>query len=488
MYEQFGFSRSTAGEQSLTLFVPDNSVDPDQYTRGGPSRIVDVRVIGDFQSLADPGSTNWNPATALVMIKTVYANGYLFTWRFTNPLPDGYYQYKYVVTFEDTTVRIIGDPCTKYGGDSHDNSAFVIGGLPADPVPIDARLSTADLIVYELMIDDFTKEYRGTRAPMDAVVDKLDYLASLNINAIEFMPWIAWPDDTDFSWGYDPAYFFSVESAYVNDPTQVTNRLSRLAGLITQCHRRKLHVLLDIVLQHARQGSSTNGFPYYWLWQNPTESPFVGQFVPAPTWNMLPLDYGNYCTQQFVTDVCKYWLKRFQLDGFRFDQVTGFENPNFPQEGAPRLIADLRQFVQDEKLTDVSLVLEDDWGYKVIEDSNKIQPTGAWFDLFRSAPFDIFSGFAATGQVNSAYMRVLNAARDFSAPICPAIYIENHDHASITWKILNFSDSTRYVDIPLSTNGQWIDLLNGNAAVNIQDFHLRNYPVPSNWGCMFWQK
>ncbi len=626
MYEQFGFSRSATGEQSLTLFVPDNTIDPTQYVRGGPCRIVEVRVIGDFQSLVDPRATNWDAATGFVMNKTQNANGYLFTYPFDPPLPDGYYQYQYVVRFEDTTVRTrtIGDPCTKYGGDLEDRSAFVVGGTLVEPLGLDNRLPSEDLIVYELMIDDFTEEYRGNRPAIDAVVDKLDALKSLNINAVEFMPWIAWPDDVTFSWGYDPAYFFSVEFAYVHDVARRVDRLSRLANLITECHNRKLHVLLDIVLQHARQGSGTNGFPYYWLWQNPTESPFVGQFVPAPTYGMLPLDYDNFCTQQFVTDVCKYWLTRFKLDGFRFDQVTGYDNPHFPQEGAPKLVADLKQYAQEQHLSNVSFILEDDWGYQVIQDANKIQPTGAWFDQFRSAPSGIFTGYAVTGRVNSQYMRVLNAARDFDSSICPTIYIENHDHGTVTcrlgsrdrwykaqpymialatcsgtalihngqewgqvedlWEddsnappqfrrvqprplrwaefgdaigqtmrdqysflmnlrlqhkglrspnfypddydlnwhnfspdgygideqrqviiyhrwgdagdgrlerfmvVLNFSDATQYLDIPLSINGQWTDLLNGNAVVTTQDYHLHNYPVPSNWGCVFWQK
>lgn len=139
MYEQFGFLRDAIGEQSLTLFVPDNTVDSTQYTRGGPCRIVEARVIGDFQSLADPKAANWDAATGLVMKKTQNANGYLFTYRFATPLPDGYYQYQYVVRFENSTVRIIDDPCTKYGGDSQDRSAFVVGGTPVEPVGLDNR-------------------------------------------------------------------------------------------------------------------------------------------------------------------------------------------------------------------------------------------------------------------------------------------------------------------------------------------------------------
>jgi len=39
MYDQFGFSLSASGEQSITLFIPDNTIDPTQYTRGGASGI-----------------------------------------------------------------------------------------------------------------------------------------------------------------------------------------------------------------------------------------------------------------------------------------------------------------------------------------------------------------------------------------------------------------------------------------------------------------
>lgn len=100
-------------------------------------------MIGDFQSRVNPRATDWDAATGLVMKKTQNANGYLFTYPFDPPLLDGYYQYQYVVHFENTTVRIIGDPCTKYGGDSNDRSAFVVGGTPVEPVGLDTRLPIA---------------------------------------------------------------------------------------------------------------------------------------------------------------------------------------------------------------------------------------------------------------------------------------------------------------------------------------------------------
>ena len=613
MYESFGFSHIASGEQSIKLFIPDNTIDPSQYSRGGACNIAALSIIGDFQHLVTPGAADWDEAAALAMTQSPHPNGYLFVHTFNPPLPDGYYQYQYLVRFNNGTVRVVGDPCTKYGGDSLDRSAFVVGGAAVDAAPIDTRLPSDELIIYELMIDDFTKEYRGMLAPIDAVGDKLDLIQALNINAIEFMPWIAWPDDAGFSWGYNPAYCFSVESAYVNDASEPLNRLSRLAALISECHRRKIHVLLDIVLQHVYQGSGTNGFPYYWLWQEPADSPFTGQFVPGNDFGMLPLDYTNACTQQFVTDVCKYWLERFKLDGFRFDEVTGFDNPQYPRKGAPELIAELESYASEQKLDNISLILEDAWDFQVVPDANAIQPTGAWFDLFRSYPFDIFNGFAVKGAVSASYMRVLNSAFGFNAPICPTIYLENHDHATITselgsrdrwfeaqpymialatcsgtvllhngqewgqledlWEddsnappqfkrvqsrpliwgqrsdpigqqltsiyaflmglraahpvlhspnfypdyydaswtqfspdgyginealqvaiyhrwdggdlymiVLNFSDSTQYVNVPLPQNGAWIDLLNGNLSYTAANYQLAGFAVQSNWG------
>ena len=336
MYDQFGFIRSASGEQSIKLFIPDNTDRPHPVhaRRREPHRGSQHR-----RRFPTPGESRFNrlgpgerpghdaaPLTPMV--------SYSFTLS-TRPCRTAGISTN--IWFVSTTRPCVWSaiPAPNMAAIPTIDRRFVVGGSPAQPDPIGARLPSGDLIVYELMIDDFTKEYRGTRAPIDAIQDKLDLVQALGVNAIEFMPWIAWPDDASFSWGYNPAYFFSVESAYVTDPANPLDRLSRLAALITECHRRKIHVLLDIVLQHALQGAGTNGFPYYWLWQTPTDSPFIGQFEPAGDFGMLPLDYGNACTQQFVTDVCKYWLTRFKLDGFRFDQVTGFDNPQFPNQRRP---------------------------------------------------------------------------------------------------------------------------------------------------------
>jgi 1,4-alpha-glucan branching enzyme len=120
------------------------------------------------------------------MQKGTHPNGVLYTFKTPKALPDGFYQYKFFVTFEDGTTRYVSDPCAKYGGSdqSNENSAFVVGGNLAAAQPIANRLPLKDLIIYEMMIDDFTAEFRGTRAPLDAIHDKLDYLEDLGVDAL----------------------------------------------------------------------------------------------------------------------------------------------------------------------------------------------------------------------------------------------------------------------------------------------------------------
>ena len=50
--------------------------------------------------------------------------------------------------------------------------------------------------------------------------------------------------------------------------------------------------------------------------------------------------------------------------------------------------------------------------------------------------------------------------------------------------VLNFSDWVQYVDVPFPQNGSWNDLLNKSSAT-VANYRLYNFPVQSNWGCIF---
>ncbi|MCU0871466.1 MAG: alpha-amylase family glycosyl hydrolase [Pirellulaceae bacterium] len=422
MYEQFG-AVIQGSSVEFRLFFPDRDADPRQYSNGGLPRIKKIQIVGDFQSRL--GLRDWDVETAPYLALGPHPQGMLFSYRIPE-LAEGFYQYKYFVTFENQTTRWCTDPCAKYAATKFENAGFVIGGNRHPVRELAHRLPLKDLVIYEVMIADLTAGYRQDRSPLDAVWDKLDYLQELGVNAIEFMPWTAWRG-SEFSWGYDPFLFFSVENRYVECPAEPLDRLVRLERLIDELHRRGLHVIMDGVFNHVSAGLNPDtGFPYHWLYQNPDESPFTGGFAKGGSYE--DLDYSNECTQQFVVDACKYWLDTYKLDGIRFDYTTGFYRPGDNSRGIPRLISDLRSHLVSQGQHNVSLIIEHltDDSYAAIADTNQIDADGCWYDRFL---LDV-PQYAASGNVAPSLMRVLDTNRGFAAGKAPVTYIENHDHST----------------------------------------------------------
>jgi 1,4-alpha-glucan branching enzyme len=424
LYEQFGAAVDNSSVE-FRLFIPDNTIDPNQYRRGGPCRLRSVRVVGTFQIKL--GQKAWEVTNAPLLQRRPHPHGWLYVFKIAQ-LADGFYEYKYFVEFENGTTRWCSDPCSKYDGSHAQNSAFVIGGNDMTPQPLAKRLPLRDLVIYEMMLDDFTRGYRKDRAPLDAVEDKLTVLRNLGINAIEFMPWTAWNND-DFSWGYNPYAFFSVEHAYYNDPKSPLDKLFRLKRLVDKIHQMGMHVIMDGVFNHVDAGQNPNkGFGYFWLWQVPSDSPYIGQFADSAYFN--DFDFANECTNQFITDVATYWINDYKIDGIRFDYVLGFYKNSAQPVGITRVIQNLNQYATDNNLANMSFTLEmlTDNRYEAVGKTNEIQATGCWLDQFM---WDSF-GVGRSGHVWSKYVRALNSGKDFDVSRSPVTYIENHDHSTVT--------------------------------------------------------
>jgi pullulanase len=424
MYEQFG-ARVTGRDVTFRLFFPDNSVDPSQYVRGGIPHISNIRALGTFQSAL--GETNWDISGGVPLTLAAHPHGLLYSATIPD-LPDGFYEYKYFVEFENHTNRWCGDPCSRYDGSELQNAGFVIGGQHMEVAPIAARKPLKDLVIYELMLDDFTAQFRGSRAPLDAVQDRIPYLLDLGVNAIEFMPWTAWPAE-DFSWGYDPVAFFSVEHRFYNDPSEPLLKLFRLQRLISALHDAGLHVIMDGVFNHVSGGTDPNrGFGYKWFYQKPADSPFLGSFEGGGYFD--DFDYDNACTAEFVTDACKYWIDEYRIDGIRFDYVKGFYRRGAPTLGISKVISELNDHAAEQGLENLAFTLEmlTDNRYEAIGITNAVRAGGCWYDPLMWQGFDA----GRDERVRTPLVRALNAGKDCDASRRPVTYVENHDHSTAT--------------------------------------------------------
>lgn len=440
MYESFG-PKIDGNEVTFQLFFPGSSeyIKDDTKPKYGLPEIKKIQVLGTFQS--NIGQENWNIDNAPQMMKEHYCKGELYT--FSTKLPDNFYEYKFYVTFNDGVTRWCNDPCTKYSGQdpNHENSGFVVGGNKVKDVKkIKHRLSQKDLIVYEMMIDDFTENLiksdsnEPEKSRLDLVRDKIKYLKGLGINAVQFMPWTS-VIGRDFNWGYEPFLFFSVEDRLTtivnkNNPelAKKLNKLYRLQELIEALHEEDMHVIMDGVFNHAIVNKYQDGvgFPYYWLYQEPENSPFIGEFAKG-FGDFIDFNYNNKCTQDFILDICKYWLYEYQIDGIRFDFTLGiFEYNN--NKGMPQLIKDLRDDFGQKGIKNISLMIEHltEKRYEAIDVTNKVGATGCWFDPFMYEALK----WGKQDSVDTEIIRAMDTHKDFAPDTAPVIYIENHDHST----------------------------------------------------------
>jgi len=334
------FNNEDKDNVRFKLFFP-NITDPN---------IKSIQVAGSFQNQID-NNQNWDFENGLYLESTTDSEGTIWGLTVDQKLDADFYEYKYYVTFNDSNEkpRKVSDPFARYGGRDNENAGFVIGGSnpKANTKAIETlkngRKHLRDLIIYELMIDDFTDEFRipdefkDSKAPIEAVIDKLDYLKDLGINAILFMPWTAWQGNK-FNWGYDPYMYFSVEYRYVNNLKTPSEKISYLKNLISECHKRDIHVIMDGVFNHV-----SPSFPYRDFYQDRNQCPYTGNFGGTFS-GLQDLNFNNNCTNEFIRDVCLYWIKNFKIDGIRFDNSVNYYIKG-DKRGLPELLEAIQNYV-----------------------------------------------------------------------------------------------------------------------------------------------
>ncbi len=189
-------------------------------------------------------------------------------------------------------------------------------------------------VIYELHVGTFTSE--GTFA---AVVEKLDYLASLGVTAIELMPVADFPGRR--GWGYDGVLLFAPESSY-GSPED-------LKRLVMEAHHRGLMVFLDVVYNHfGPEGNYLHEIasPYF----NPAHATPWGAAINFDGQGARPV--RDYCVHNAL-----YWIQEFHLDGLRLDAVHAIKDT-----GHPHIVEELAAAVRagPGRERHVHLILEND--------------------------------------------------------------------------------------------------------------------------------
>jgi len=316
--------------QPTVVELPDGIYDGINYVDDS-TVILCLQALGKKNVFAIGDFSNWEILPEYYMNKT--ADGERFWLEISSLIPAKEYIYQYLV---DGKIRISDPYCDKIS-DPWNDKYIPTSVYPAmliypsgKTTGIASVLQTAQepfawqieqfsppsrekLVIYELLIRDFT-----TKHTYQSVIDTLNYLVKLGVNAIELMPLMEFEGNS--SWGYNPMTYFAPDKYYgpKND----------LKKLIDECHKRGIAVILDIVLNHAYGNNPL--VKLYWddVKQIPAaDNPWFNRTSPNPSYSWgYDFNHESPYTKQFVYRVTRYWLTEYKADGFRFDFSKGFTN------------------------------------------------------------------------------------------------------------------------------------------------------------------
>ena len=330
-----------------------------------------------------------------------------------------------------------------------------------------------EMAVYQIWPRSFCDGNGDGIGDLWGVLEKLDYIKSLNVDAIWFSPLYPSPNA---DYGYDIADYKSIHPDFGD--------LELFRRVLEEAHKRGLKVFMDLVVNHSsdqhpwfRESRSAKDSPYhdYYYWRPGRKGP-LGKRLPPNNWTSLfeggaweydsnldeyylhlfakkqpDLNMGNPKVRAEVKDILRFWLD-LGVDGFREDVITftgkapGLPNsyPKLPIANGmkyfsnrPEVYDYLREFrdevlsgydcftVGESPLTTADIALR-----YVTEGENKVLDEMISFshmeadcfmtDMLRR-PFDL--------------KKMKRAFSDWQYKLAGkgwnALYIENHDHARI---------------------------------------------------------
>jgi glycosidase len=191
---------------------------------------------------------------------------------------------------------------------------LLAGALGAQPVARHSPEWLRDGVIYEVNTRTFSAagNFRG-------VTEQLPRLKELGVNILWLMP--VHPVGRERSKGtlgspYAVRDYFAINPDY--------GTAEDLRRLVTEAHRGGFKVIIDIVANHTAWDSVMMKTPAFY------KHDAAGKIIsPVPDWaDVAGLDYGNPELRTYMTRMLVYWIREFDLDGFRCD-VAGMVPTDF---------------------------------------------------------------------------------------------------------------------------------------------------------------
>lgn len=201
------------------------------------------------------------------------------------------------------------------------------------------NIKMKDLILYEMHIRGYTQDpssqvsHPGTYL---GVIEKVDHLKDLGINAVELMPVSEFnpyeyplPNSPYFGkikqyWGYSPVSYFAPMSRFASGKGHLAP-INEFKQMVRALHEAGIEVILDVVFNHTAEGNQKG--PLFNFKKLGNETYYILNHEG---------DYANYtgcgntlrCNSpvfaELILSALRYWVTEMHVDGFRFDLASIF--------------------------------------------------------------------------------------------------------------------------------------------------------------------
>ena len=291
-----------------------------------------VYVIGDF--------TDWKVHPNYQMKRHQTSYNEVYWWiTITGLQPGKKYRFQYLV---DNDIRI-ADPYSEmvlHADDKYideetypdlmeypeDKTTDYVSVIETDKEDFDwtddswTPPSKDNLVIYELLVRDFSDKH-----DFATIIDSLDYIQKLGVNAIELMPVNEFEGNN--SWGYNPVFYLAPDRYY--GPGEDLKRL------VNEAHNRGIAVILDAVFNHSFGQSPMVRLYNDGKYGSPTSENIWFNTSARHPFNVgYDFDHSSKFTQRFIDVVNKYWVEEYHIDGYRYDLSKGFTQKYTTDVGA----------------------------------------------------------------------------------------------------------------------------------------------------------
>jgi isoamylase len=196
------------------------------------------------------------------------------------------------------------------------------------------RRGLADTVIYEMHVRGFTASpSSGVKHPGTylGVIEKIPYLKSLGVTAVELMPLHEFPTELPNGdrpargnyWGYDPMAFFAPHRGYAAG-SEPGCQVREFKEMVRALHAADIEVILDVVFNHTAEGNhlgptfSFKGLEnrvYYMLGDG-------GSYYRNYTGCGNTINGNHPIVRELIFLCLRHWVHNYHIDGFRFDLAS----------------------------------------------------------------------------------------------------------------------------------------------------------------------